>query len=227
MKISFISDTHSKHDQITKDLPGGDLIIHSGDFSNMGYISELKYFLEWFSSLEYTNKIFIAGNHDFCFQDDPKKCNTILQQFPNVIYLQDDFTYIGEHPNLIKIYGTPWQPTFNNWAFNIPRYSDELNQKWLNIPNDTDILITHTPPFQILDIVKHFQNVGCELLEKILININVKINCFGHIHSGYGYQEKNNKLFINASSLNEQYMYDKNKPINVIWNKNNNTFDFF
>ena len=71
MRITLISDTHNKHKQITTDLPGGDLLVHSGDISSMGYEHEIREFCKWFNNIEgYTHKVFIAGNHDWGFQDN-------------------------------------------------------------------------------------------------------------------------------------------------------------
>lgn len=228
MKITFISDTHNKHNEITKYLPGGDLIIHAGDFSSMGYDHELTNFLKWFSKLDYTNKIFIAGNHDFCFQDSPYKSKDVVNQYEDegVTYLQDDFIYIGDHPNLVKIYGTPWQPEFMGWAFNLPRNGWELEQKWNDIPNDTDILITHGPPFGHLDkVIGRTDNLGCELLEKRINDFKPKIHTFGHIHTGYGYKTNDNTHFVNASVLNEHYI-NANIPLTVEFDNKLNQFTF-
>ncbi len=78
MRITVISDTHNKHKQITADLPGGDLLLHSGDLTSMGYEHEIREFCKWFNNIEgYTHKVFIAGNHDWGFQDNVEKANSI------------------------------------------------------------------------------------------------------------------------------------------------------
>ena len=139
MKITFISDTHNKHKSITGDLPGGDLLIHAGDISSMGYKHEIQEFCKWFNSLDnYDTKVFIAGNHDWGFQDSPKQSKEIIDSYKWIDYLQDEELgfQIGEGP-MVKIYGSPWQPEFYNWAFNLPRNGWELEQKWNDIPEDT------------------------------------------------------------------------------------------
>ena len=74
LKITFMSDTHTKHNQITKDLHGGDILIHAGDMSSMGYKHEIENFCKWFDGLDnYDNKVFIAGNHDWGFQNHPEQ----------------------------------------------------------------------------------------------------------------------------------------------------------
>lgn len=228
MKITFISDTHTKHKQITNSLPGGDIIIHSGDISSMGYKHELQQFLKWFNNLDnYTHKIFIAGNHDWCFSDSPEMCKEHLNFYDKVTYLQDNLEVIGDDYNTsIKIWGSPWQPEFHNWAFNLPRMGEELKEKWEEIPMDTDILITHGPPWGHLDTVlgKNI-NLGCELLTERIKVVKPKIHVFGHIHSGYGYKCHNGTHFINASVLGEQYTF-VNKPITVEWNPETNELEF-
>lgn len=213
-KIVFISDTHSKHNHIPNDdIESGDIIIHSGDFSSRGYKHEVINFLSWFSDLNFRYKIFIAGNHDFLFQDDPKVCSEILSKYPNVIYLQDN----GVEVDGIKIWGSPWQPTFYNWAFNLPRRGSEILSKWKMVPGDTDILITHGPPHGILDLIGDNTNCGCELLSvEVDQYIVPKIHSFGHIHYSYGTSKINETMYINASSLGEDYNY-KNKPIKIIY----------
>lgn len=213
MRITFISDLHNHHKAITEDLPGGDLIICAGDISSVGYPHEIENFLKWYSQLNYTHKVFIAGNHDFGFQNNVQKINSILNKFKSsIIYLQDESVEIEG----IKIYGTPWTPEFMNWAFMQPRNSEYLENIFSKIPEDVDILITHGPPFGYLDIVKgETEHLGCEVLRKWVDIVKPKIHVFGHIHSGYGSKHINGStLFINASVLNEQYQYEY-KPLTI------------
>lgn len=218
--ITFISDTHNKHKQIEKDLPGGDIIIHSGDISSVGHKHEIKNFCKWFDKLNYTHKIFIAGNHDFLFENDPVESQNIIKTFDNITYLEDDLILVND----IKIWGSPWQPEFYNWAFNLPKNGIELENKWNNIPPNIDILITHCPPFGHLDaVINENINLGCQLLENIIEKIKPNIHVFGHIHSGYGYKFNNGIHYINASVLNEQYQYTQ-LPITIEWNKNSINF---
>ena len=228
MKITFISDTHNKHKQITKDLPGGDLLVHAGDISSMGYKHEIQQFCKWFDSLDnYTNKIFIAGNHDWGFQDHPSQTKEIIDFYKNITYLQDQIDMIGENTeDMIKVWGSPWQPEFYNWAFNLPRNGTELEGKWGLIPNDTDILITHGPAWGYVDKIFGNQTpLGCELLTTKIKEIKPKIHVCGHIHSAYGYVFDGDTHFINASVLGEGYFYD-NKPLNVEWNPKTNEIEF-
>jgi Icc-related predicted phosphoesterase len=202
-EITFISDTHGKHNQLTTDLPGGWMIIHAGDVSNRGLVTEINEFTKWFSTLPYQHKIFIAGNHDFGFEQ--KKEGIIIPD--NVIYLEDSEVVIDG----IKIYGSPWQPEFFDWAFNLKR-GEPLTEKWNMIPMDTNILVTHGPAFGMLDNTIQGLRVGCEDLVRRVFDVNPKIHVCGHIHYGYGMKKSLDVNFINASSLGERYTYD-NKPI--------------
>lgn len=230
MRITVISDTHNKHKQITQDLPGGDILIHAGDISSMGYEHEIREFCKWYNSIKnYTHKIFIAGNHDWGFQNDPTKIKEILELYPSIKYLQDDFTVIGEDTeSTIKIYGSPWQPRFHNWAFNADR-GEDIKQHWDKIHTDIDILITHGPAFGYLDTVidRGHDNLGCKDLANKIAKIKPKIFVSGHIHSGYGYRVSLDSTthFFNAAVLNEQYIYTQ-KPITFDWEQKTNNITF-
>lgn len=220
MDITFISDTHTKHIELNGQLPGGDLLIHSGDIMNSGYKNqEIHDFCKWFEVQDYKHKIFIAGNHDRMFENNPLESNTIINNY-DVTYLQDSEYVIDG----VKLYGSPWQPWFHNWAFNLPKDGWELEQKWKDIPEDTDILITHGPPQDHLDISGTPYNephLGCELLRVKVDEQPPKIHVFGHIHGSYGYKFDNGTHFINASVLNERYQ-QVNKPLTVDWNPETN-----
>ena len=227
MKIVLISDTHTKHGHVTKDLPAGDIIIHAGDCTNIGRPNELTDFLNWFSMLPYKHKIFIAGNHDFCFErvsawvDEKPIYVDIAQEFKDrgVIYLMDQMVEVEG----LKIYGSPWQPRFFDWAFNVTR-GDAIAKKWESIPEGLDILITHGPVFGILDQTFTGQRVGCEELYKKVVQVKPKIHVCGHIHYARGYRSFDGTAYFNACVLGENYEY-QNKPIAVILDENREIID--
>jgi Icc-related predicted phosphoesterase len=223
MRITFISDSHNQHKKLNEDLPGGDLILHGGDISSMGYQHEIREFCAWYNKLSsYENKVFISGNHDFGFQKDPVKAREIIDFYEKITYLQDNSVTI----NGVKIWGSPWQPWFCDWAFNLPREGEELKAKWDMIPEDTDILITHGPPYGFNDVVEHrYDHLGCELLTERLKIVKPKIHIFGHIHSGRNIFEQNGTLFVNASVLNEQYRYSY-KPFTIDYDFDTNKWEF-
>ena len=235
MKLTFISDTHNKHKLLTGDLPGGDILIHSGDISSMGYKHEIESFLTWFDKIDnYDTKVFIAGNHDWGFQTKPDQCRGLLTGYKTVDYLEDEELVLyldgpnGDKPEEnIRIYGTPWQPEFYNWAFNLPKNGPGLRSKWNMIPENTDILITHGPAYGFLDDVegRRGQHLGCELLAERIKEIKPKIHLCGHIHTGQGHYFDGHTHYFNASVLNEQYIYTQS-PWNVDWNPITNEIVF-
>ena len=232
MRITVISDTHTKHGLIPlTDLPGGDLLIHAGDIMNSGYNkNDILDFCTWFHSLEqYDKKIFIAGNHDRMFENHPEGVEELLNIYLDIDYLQDEGydLYDLDTDTSTKIYGSPWQPEFYNWAFNLPKNGIELAGKWEAIPDNTDILITHGPAYDTLDTVvgRFWDNLGCNLLAERIAVVKPKIHVCGHIHSGYGYEFKNGTHFFNASVLDEQYEYTQ-KPMTFDWDKQTNTIEF-
>jgi Icc-related predicted phosphoesterase len=227
MRLICISDTHTKHREVFKDLKkyvnqnDFNLLIHAGDISFRGSQNEVTQFMYDLMDIDYMDmKIFIAGNHDLCFEDINKPHHrgdfdwfhhlmneeNLMQS--NCEYLEDKHIIIKQ-PNLsrpIKIYGTPWQPEFHNWAFNLPRNGWELEVKWNEIPEDTDVLITHSPPYGYGDYVLTNERVGCELLRNRVEQIKPLVHVFGHIHEGYGVNVKDKTIFANASVCNRYYM---------------------
>ena len=197
MQITTLSDTHGLHHQLQ--LPGGDLLIHAGDVCNRGSQEEAANFIDWFEKQQYTYKIFIAGNHDFFFENfTQQEIQDILPK--NIFYLNDT----GIEIDGINIWGSPITPEFHNWAFNRKR-GEEINKHWQLIPNNTDILITHGPAFGILDKTFHNQNVGCEELLIAVKNIQPKYHVFGHIHEAFGSLNEKESTYINTSSLDFFY----------------------
>ncbi len=198
MKFVAISDTHGKHLELT-DLPDADCIIHAGDVSGRGLPSEVANFLQWFDRLNYTHKIFIAGNHDFFFED--AKAEEVQSIIPEgVTYLNDS----GIEIEGIYIHGSPVQPVFFDWAFNRKR-GEEIDQHWQLIPEHTDILITHGPAYGILDQTVRGQKVGCEDLLRRIETVKPQYHIAGHIHEAYGVQKVGDTTFVNASVVNFNY----------------------
>ncbi|KGE16217.1 metallophosphatase domain-containing protein [Sphingobacterium deserti] len=206
IKVVAISDTHGCH-RLLK-LPKGDIIIHAGDISQSGGQAEVLDFLDWFAKLNFKHKIFIAGNHDFLFENAHP--DVILNMIPKgVTYLNDAEVEVEG----FKIWGSPITPWFNNWAFNRDR-GDDIKKHWDLIPLDTDILITHGPPLGILDETVYGQRTGCEDLLERIETVKPKYHIFGHIHEDYGSFTKGEITFINASVLDNWYDL-RNKPVEI------------
>ena len=206
MKATIISDTHGSHHDLK--LPKGDILIHAGDVCNRGSKNEAIDFLEWFEKQDFKYKIFIAGNHDFYFEDGPEE--EIMKLIPDsIIYLNDS----GVEIEGLKIWGSPVQPRFFDWAFNRDR-GPQIAKHWNLIPNDTDILITHGPVYGILDRTSRGQLAGCEDLLKKIKETKIKLHICGHIHEAYGMKTVDNVTYINASVLNLAYKL-VNKPVEI------------
>lgn len=223
MKIVHISDTHGFHNKIK--VPYGDVLIHSGDISNRGEKYMVEDFIEWFVNQPHPYKIFIAGNHDICFDENhsinqsyiqkemwgddylklkPDWLLSLLENLPdNVFYLEDS----GCEINGVKFWGSPWTPWFYGefWVFNKQRYGD-IRKVWNLIPNDTNVVITHGPVQYKCDYVPRSQQfVGCEELDYVLQQVKPIIHLSGHIHEGYGWGYNGDTEFFNGSILNENY----------------------
>jgi len=193
MKIVAISDTHN----FTPDLPEGDVLIHAGDATMMGTENEVRQFGDWIEKIKSKFRfiIFTPGNHDFYFEN--KKLENV---FINRRVIVDG----------VKFWLSPYSPIFGHWAF--MKSDEELSEMWKEIPEDTDILVTHVPPKNILDLTIGNIHVGSLSLLERVFEIKPKIHIFGHIHEGYGTHYNKGIKFINASVINEYYK-NVNEPI--------------
>lgn len=204
LKFVGIADSHSRHRGII--LPKGDVLVHGGDISYRGERLEIEDFIAWFALQDFEFKIFIAGNHDFLLEKSKDK--DLERLIPDdIIYLNDS----GVNINGMHIWGSPVTPKFFNWAFNRTR-GEAIKRHWNLIPSNTDILITHGPPYGILDQVSNEMHVGCVDLLQATKRIKPKVHLFGHIHESYGIRKSSDTKFINACQMNELYEL-VNKPV--------------
>lgn len=226
-KIVCISDTHGKHKGL--DLPDGDMLMHAGDFSSFGYKHEVESFTKWLikNKHKYSKGIvFVAGNHDRSFDvkyskeyggepgQKPEWITTIIKELSTegIHYLENGSVQFDNGP---LIWGSPTTPDFypETWAFNMPR--NEIGKIWSVIPKNTDIVITHGPPYGIGDYVPHsMMYVGCESLNAAINEIRPKLHVYGHIHPGHGIIGKYNTMYINAAMVNDWNIL-VNKPIEI------------
>ncbi|KAI9737503.1 MAG: hypothetical protein M1834_009658 [Cirrosporium novae-zelandiae] len=203
-----ISDTHkaSPLDGAFK-LPKGDVLIHAGDLSNQGSLSELVKSLEWIEKADFEVKIVVAGNHDITldkhFYDDyglyfhnqnpqnAEECRRLFLESETIIYLNHESATIRlQDPNgpqtTFKAFGSPYSPARGLWAFGyLPDNAPEL---WDKIPLDTDIVITHTPPMYHCDESKDRGAAGCTALRQALWRVRPSLSICGHVHEGRGMQ---------------------------------------
>jgi Icc-related predicted phosphoesterase len=195
MRIVCLSDTHSKHDRMT--VPDGDLLIHAGDLTKRGTREQIADVDRWLAALPHRHKVVIAGNHDFGFEEDPDARRWIT----GATYLQDEECTVGG----LRIWGSPWQPRFFDWAFNLDR-GEPLRAVWAKIPDGIDILVTHGPPAGILDRCADGRRVGCEDLLAAVQRVRPRLHVFGHIHEAYGEIEVGGTRFVNACACTLSYV---------------------
>jgi Icc-related predicted phosphoesterase len=185
-------------------VPEGDVLLFAGDATRKGELAELADFNDWLMGLPHPHKFVIAGNRDFCFESKLRESRAVLSA---ARYLQDETAQVGA----FRIYGSPWQPAFLNMAFNLER-GEALRVKWALIPADTDVLVTHTPPYGIGDKLLTGGLVGDRDLTEAVRRIHPRLHVFGHIHEGYSDQIVDSTRYLNGSVVDENY-----RPINAPW----------
>jgi Icc-related predicted phosphoesterase len=211
MKLVITSDCHGMLS--SAELPPADVLILAGDLlpnhfadpdrDAVAQWNDLRDLDDFCGSLSYRHVLLIAGNHDWIFERN----NLAARELRNITYLEDSAVEIDG----VKFYGSPYQPEFFSWAFNLERSSPELAQVWSRIPEEIDILITHGPPYGILDQpFGRGEHAGCELLLKRINEVRPKLHIFGHIHGSYGQMRVGQTLFVNASLCDERY-----EPVNA------------
>lgn len=208
IRVVCISDTHNL---IVEDVPPGDLLIHAGDLTVDGSVTELQRQIDWLDSLPHTEVVVISGNHDTYLDprtrpslSDAQRAGTL--DWKRLHYLQHrklslnidiesatteadgDTTPLlaeGQRQRRIRIYGAPQIPAcgpMSEHAFQYPRGQDAWSE---TVPEDVDILITHTPPKHHLDLsLPHA--LGCEHLLAEVTRVKPRLHVFGHVHWGAG-----------------------------------------
>jgi predicted phosphodiesterase len=205
MRLVIASDTHEQHAGLV--VPDGDVFIHCGDLTYRGDLQAIANAGKWIRSLPHRHKIVIAGNHDWAFELKLDAARSRLGDGEDgLVYLQD----FGVTIDGVSFWGSPWQPWFFDWAFNLRRGA-ALTAKWALIPDSTDVLITHGPPMGVLDFVPRGEHVGCaDLLSRIAI-LKPKVHAFGHIHEGAGVLDQDGITYVNASICDGEY-----RPVNPV-----------
>lgn len=175
----------------------------------VGSVRKIASFGHWVRALPHERKIVIAGNHDLAFERRPERAREALGDGRDgLTYLQDS----GLSIDGVAFWGSPWQPAFLNWAFNLPR-GTLLAQKWELIPEQTDVLVTHGPPMRIRDLVNN-EHLGCADLRNRIESVRPKVHAFGHIHAASGIEVIGGTVFVNASICDEDY--NASNPVRVV-----------
>lgn len=196
MRIVITSDTHGKHCELGN--LSGDVLIHCGDFCD-GFQpdpNDIQRIDDWFAVQSFRKILCIGGNHDFVAQNHTGPAPL----FQNATYLVDSSIEIDG----LRFYGAPWVPMLERWAYYLS--DDELREKWSLIPDDTDVLITHTPPWHTLDSPRNSSgHCGCSYLAARIADLNLSLHCFGHVHASYGRIDRDGMTFLNAAAVNSAF----------------------
>lgn len=214
MIIDCISDLHGYYPK----LEGGDILIIAGDLTARDEEHQYYEFNIWLCEQDYTCKIVIAGNHDNLLQEDSAK---YLDDYPDFAYICDS----GVEFEGLKIWGTPWTKTFKGMNPRCKAFTfdteEELAEKWKLVPKDTNILITHSPQYGILDYRKlddgSYYHMGSKSLEDFLfynVNSGLDYHIFGHIHECGSQKEKTHSASDKYTSINASYVNERYKPVN-------------
>jgi predicted phosphohydrolase len=191
LRLVLLSDTHELHREV--EVPDGDILIHAGDFTMFSKsMSAIADFNTWLGELPHRHKILIYGNHEFFVEADPSRRSMLT----NALVLANEGTEIEG----LRIWGSPVTPLYGG-AFGLSSAEDR-RQLYARIPEDTEILITHGPPFGILDSAPHSGlHSGCRELLYAVMRVRPKLHVFGHVHSAHGILQTNQTTFVNAALL--------------------------
>jgi Icc-related predicted phosphoesterase len=191
LRLVLLSDTHQRHREV--EVPDADILIHAGDFTMLSKsMSAIADFNTWLGELPHRHKIIVPGNHEYFLEADPSRRSMLT----NAIVLINEGTEIER----LRIWGTPITPLYSG-AFGLSS-SNDRKQVYAQIPKDIDILITHGPPYGILDSVSHTgPHPGCRELFDAVVRVRPKLHVFGHVHGAHGILHTNQTNFVNAALL--------------------------
>jgi len=197
MRIVAVADTHTFERDLGV-LPEGDVFVLAGDMLRGGTLDELQGVAAWIRGLPHRHKLVIAGNHDWCFVHDPRAAREILG---DAVYLEDTEAVLDG----VRFWGSPWQPDYNEWAFNLPRGA-ALAEQWAKIPLGVDVLVTHGPPGGFGDHGSVSGRAGCEDLLHRVREVRPLLHLFGHIHEDGGAWQDGGTCFANVTTWESERM---------------------
>lgn len=198
--VVLISDTHTLHWEV--DVPSGDLLIHAGDFAMDSRSAEkLTDFNDWLGELPHPYRVVVPGNHDGVV-DDPSRRKLITNA---TLLVNEGVEIMG-----LKIWGSPVTPLFGE-AFGVASERDRA-KLYSRIPGDTDVLVTHGPPYGILDQLPDSEyHAGCRQLLDAVLRVKPMLHVFGHVHAGYGTFSTPDTLYVNAALPGQDFAMS-NRP---------------
>lgn len=207
MRIAVFSDSHTFHRRIQ--LPEADVLVCCGDITGKGEVETVTDFIDWIRDLPYRHKLLVPGNHDHCF--DIRKTGFVqglhaALEDAGVVFCIDRRVELDG----VVFYGSPWVPNLPGWAF-----YDKGEDRFSDIPRDTQVLVTHSPPKGILD-QGDYHNGSIHLLRAVRSLPRLKVHLFGHVHEGYGeLREEGEPHFVNACVCTRNPCLPTNAPILV------------
>ena len=201
MKFVAISDIHHKWD-VLQNLPKGDVFIFAGDFSNWGEFVDIQHCALVMASLPFKYKLLIAGNHDMLCEGNYSMVKETFAK-GGTRYCENELVEI----NGIKIYLSPYSTKVSCWKFGVMD-GDDSKRLWAKIPDDIDILVTHGPPYGILD--NPVEKYGNRQLLKRVTKIQPQFHIFGHIHEEGGRRHYIGKTTF-ANVCMEPYVFEIKK----------------
>lgn len=222
MKIVAISDVHGKWNKIT--IPDCDLLISAGDYSFRGERWMIEDYHRWLNNQKARHIISGQGNHELAVEADFAGSKALaLEECPRCHFIDEGPIEIEG----VKIWYSAITPWFYDWAWNRRRTEEEnkafgggwIKPHWNKIPEETDVLVTHGPPYGILDVVRRpdgtpKERVGCEDLKNRILEVKPDLHIFGHIHHSHGQVHQDGVSYYNVSICDEMYM--PSNPITVI-----------
>ena len=207
MRIVAISDLHNN---FMRALPQGDILLIAGDFTSRGKVEEIVNFSKFLTRFKrvYKEIVVTPGNHDFLFEENEELARSLITD-ATVLINESHTLYNG-----MTIFGSPVvAPCWGVFNYDF----QERMHLYDSIPNNTDILMTHTPAFGILDKVSSLQNVGCDMLrDKLRSMTQLKLHLFGHIHEDYGmvdHPREFTHLAVNSSICRRGIKEGLNEPV--------------
>ncbi len=192
MQIVITSDTHELHREL--EIPRGDLLVHCGDWTMFSKsLRAIEDFNDWVGDLPHRHKLLVPGNHEFYLEADPRRRDLT----DNATVLIDEAIEIDG----LMIYASPMTPLYGG-AFGRSSPAD-CKRNWAKVPDDINVLICHGPPYGILDRSPGQQEHqgDPELLARCKELPDLRLVCFGHVHGGYGMEERDGVLYVNAALL--------------------------
>lgn len=210
MRIVCVSDTHGLHERV--EVPEGDVLVHAGDMTGRGEEGAVAAFGAWLRDQPHPHEVVVAGNHDFLCERSGALARE-LSTGEGVHDLEDEGAEITER----RFRGSPWQPRFRDWGFDLDR-GPELAARWARIPRETDVLVTHGPPHGVLDrVARGGRAVGCEDLAARLGRLDVSLHVFGYIHEAAGSSvDGAGRVAVNASACTLA-LRPTNAPLVLDW----------